>query len=155
WNAGRIVSSGFLVTLTGYLFDKKLAGAKEAAAIQGAWQYSWMVVMGLLAALMALLGTWHLKFLPGDQRSSNAPKGFEEGVKEFVVIWIDLFKKPGILLSMAFILLYRSGEGFIEKIAPLFMLDPVSKGGLGLSNQVLGNINGTFGSLGFMFGTLL
>lgn len=155
WNAGRIVASGFLVTLTGYLFDKKLAGATGAAAIQGAWQYSWMVVMGLLAALMALLGTWHLKLLPADQRATTPPKGLQEGLKEFVVVWVDLFKKPGILLSMGFILLYRSGEGFIEKIAPLFMLDPVAKGGLGLSNQVLGNINGTFGSLGFMFGTLL
>jgi PAT family beta-lactamase induction signal transducer AmpG len=35
------------------------------------------------------------------------------------------------------------------------MMDPVEKGGLGLTNQVLGHINGTFGTLGFMFGALL
>jgi len=155
WNAGRIVASGFLVTLTGYLFDKKLGSGSGAAASTAAWQYSWMVVMGVLAALMALLGAWHSKMLPADQRSFEAPKGVLAGMKEFVETWLDFFQKPGILLGMAFILLYRSGEGFIEKIGPLFMLDPVAKGGLGLSNQVLGNINGSFGTLGFMFGALL
>lgn len=155
WNGGRIVASGFLVTLTGYLFDSKLGGATSEAAKLGAWQYSWMIVMGTLAVIMALLGTWHLKMLPADKRTSTPPTNIAAGVKEFVVVFIDLFRKRGIWLSMLFILLFRSGEGFIEKIAPLFMVDEVSKGGLGLSNQVLGHINGTFGTLGFMFGTLL
>jgi PAT family beta-lactamase induction signal transducer AmpG len=155
WNAGRIVASGFLVTLTGYLFDKKLGVATSEAEKLGAWQYSWMMVMGILAALMALLGTWHLKVLPADQRAFVAPKGFNAGLQEFLEIWIDFFKKPGIFLGLTFILLYRSGEGFIEKIGPLFMLDPVAKGGLALSNQALGHINGSFGTLGFMFGALL
>ena len=33
WNAGRIVASGFLVTLTGYLFDRKLGGATRYKAV--------------------------------------------------------------------------------------------------------------------------
>jgi PAT family beta-lactamase induction signal transducer AmpG len=155
WNAGRIVASGFLVTLTGYLFDKKLGIATGAADKLAAWQYSWMIVMGILAALMALLGAWHLKVLPADQRTFEAPKGFSSGLEAFLKTWVDFFRKPGIWLGMAFILLYRSGEGFIEKIGPLFMLDPVEKGGLALSNQALGHINGSFGTLGFMFGALL
>jgi PAT family beta-lactamase induction signal transducer AmpG len=155
WNAGRIVASGLLVTLTGYLFDKKLGGAVDEAAKLGAWQYSWMIVMGLLAVLMALLGTWHLKMLPADQRSSETPTNVAEGITSFVETIADFFKKPGIWLGLVFILLYRSGEGFIEKIGPLFMLDPVAKGGLGLTNQALGHINGSFGTLGFMFGALL
>jgi MFS transporter, PAT family, beta-lactamase induction signal transducer AmpG len=155
WNAGRIVASGLLVTLTGYLFEKKLAGASGAAAELAAWQYSWMVVMGVLAALMALLGAWHVKVLPADTRATEAPKNVAEGVAEFMRVLVSFVQKPGIVLGMAFILLYRSGEGFIEKIGPLFMLDPVAKGGLGLSNQALGHINGSFGTLGFMFGALL
>jgi len=155
WNAGRIVASGLLVTLTGYLFEKKLGGAVGEAAKLGAWQYSWMVVMGVLAVLMALLGTWHLKMLPADQRSSETPTGLVEGLRAFAATIVDFFDKPGIGLGLVFILLYRSGEGFIEKIGPLFMLDPVAKGGLGLTNQALGHINGSFGTLGFMFGALL
>jgi MFS transporter, PAT family, beta-lactamase induction signal transducer AmpG len=155
WNAGRIVASGFLVTLTGYLFESKLGGAKGEQASFEAWQYAWMVVMGMLAALMALLGTWHLKMLPPDQRAFDAPKNVAEGARTFLVTLLSFCQKKGIILGMTFILLYRSGEGFIEKIGPLFMLDPVEEGGLGLTNQVLGHINGTFGTLGFMFGALL
>jgi PAT family beta-lactamase induction signal transducer AmpG len=71
WNAGRIVASGLLVTVTGHLFERKLGGATDAASKLEAWQYSWMTVMGVLAALMALLGTWHLKVLPRDRRAEE------------------------------------------------------------------------------------
>jgi MFS transporter, PAT family, beta-lactamase induction signal transducer AmpG len=114
-----------------------------------------MIVMGVLATLMALLGTWHLKMLPADQRSSSAPTSVVDGLKAFRATLVSFFQKRGIWLGLAYILLYRSGEGFIEKIGPLFMIDSVAKGGLGLSNQALGNINGAFGTVGFMVGTLL
>lgn len=155
WNAGKIVVTGFLVTLTGYLFEYKLGGAKgEAAAIE-AWQYAWMIVMLVLAVLMGVLGLWHTKFLAADQRVFKAPSSFGEGLKTFWMTLLSFFQKKGIWLGLAFILLYRSGEGFIEKIGPLFMIDAIEKGGLGLSNQAVGTINGTFGTLGFMVGTLL
>ncbi len=155
WNGGKIVASGFLVTLTGYLFEKRLGGASGHAAEISAWQYSWMIAMGLLATLMALLGTWHLKMLPADQRLSETPTGVVDGLKAFLATLVSFFQKPGIWLGLLYILLYRSGEGFIEKIGPLFMIDSVAKGGLGMSNQALGNIYGSFGTIGFMVGTLL
>ena len=155
WNVGRVVASGLLVSLTGYLFEKKLSGGSGAAAEGAAWQHAWMIVMGLVAALMALLGAWHSKVLPQDQRAFEAPKGFNQGLAEFMATLTSFFQKPGIWLGMTFILLYRSGEGFIEKIGPLFMIDPVKNGGLGLTNQALGHINGSFGTIGFMAGALL
>jgi len=155
WNGGKIVATGLLVTLTGYLFESRLAGAHGANAERAAWQHSWMVVMGVIALMMALVAVWHLKVLPADARSSETPTGVAEGLKAFLATLTSFFQKRGIWLGLAFILLYRSGEGFIEKIGPLFMVDPVAKGGLGLSNQALGNINGTFGTIGFMVGTLL
>jgi PAT family beta-lactamase induction signal transducer AmpG len=155
WNVGRVVASGLLVSLTGYLFEKKLGSASGATAETAAWQYSWMIVMGVVAALMALLGLWHSKTLPRDQRAFDAPQGFNQGLGEFMETITSWFKKPGIWLGMVFIVLYRSGEGFIEKIGPLFMIDTVAKGGLGLSNQALGHINGSFGTIGFMAGALL
>jgi PAT family beta-lactamase induction signal transducer AmpG len=155
WNGGRIVASGLLVTLTGYLFDQHIGSGKgNAAAELASWQFAWMVVMMILAALMAVLGVYHIKMLPQDIRTSEAPKGFGGAVSTFWDTLVTFFQKPGILLGIAFILLYRSGEGFIEKIGPLFMMDPVSKGGLGLSNQALGNIYGSFGTVGFMVGAL-
>lgn len=156
WNGGRIVASGLLVTLTGYLFDGHIgSGRGNPAAELESWQFAWMVVMGILAALMALLGVYHVKMLPQDVRTTEAPKGFGGAAATFWDTIVTFFQKPGIWLGIAFILLYRSGEGFIEKIGPLFMMDPAEKGGLGLSNQALGNIFGTFGTVGFMAGALL
>jgi MFS transporter, PAT family, beta-lactamase induction signal transducer AmpG len=155
WNGGKVVASGLLVTLTGYLFEQQMVGASGPGAELSAWHYSWMIVMGVLATLMALLGVWHVKMLPADQRSSRTPTGVVDGLKAFLATLVSFFQKRGIWLGLAYILLYRSGEGFIEKIGPLFMIDSVAKGGLGLSNQALGNINGAFGTIGFMVGTLL
>jgi MFS transporter, PAT family, beta-lactamase induction signal transducer AmpG len=155
WNGGKVVASGLLVTLTGYLFEKRLGGATGHAAEMSAWQYSWMIVMGVLAALMALLGAWHAKLLPADERASATPTGVVEALKAFLATLVSFFQKRGIWLGLLYILLYRSGEGFIEKIGPLFMIDTVEKGGLGLSNQALGTIYGSFGTVGFMVGTLL
>ncbi len=128
--------------------------ALNAVAIS-AWKLSWTLVMFIIGGLMALLGFYHLKMLPQDPKSSNAPVGVGGALSTFGDTITTFFQKPGIWGGIAFILLYRSGEGFIEKIGPLFMIDAVSKGGLGLSNQALGNINGIFGTVGFMAGALL
>lgn len=156
WNGGRIVASGLLVTFTGYLFEQKLGGPSGTPEAEvAAWQYAWMIAMLILGGLMALLGLWHAKVLPQDVRTAEAPKNVADVLLTFGDTLKTFFQKPGIWLGVAFILLYRSGEGFIEKIGPLFLLDPVDKGGLALTNQALGNIYGSFGTLGFMAGALL
>ena len=40
-------------------------------------------------------------------------------------------------------------------MGPLFMIDDRAKGGLGLSNEMLGDINGTFGTGAFIVGSLV
>lgn len=156
WNLGRVIASGILVTFTGTLFRGYLDGREATPELTVAgYQYAWMVVMFILAAMMAALGLYHLKMLPADARTTAAPKSFDEVFGTFADTIKTFFEKPGIGLGVAFILLYRSGEGFIEKIAPLFMLDPADKGGLGLSNEALGHINGSVGTIGFMAGALL
>jgi len=69
--------------------------------------------------------------------------------------WVTFFQKPQIWMMLAVIFFYRFAEGFIEKFGPLFMLDPRSAGGLGLSNEALGFINGTVGTLSFIAGAFL
>jgi PAT family beta-lactamase induction signal transducer AmpG len=58
-------------------------------------------------------------------------------------------------MMIATVFFYRFGEGFIEKIGPLFLMDNRAEGGLGLDNMVLGNINGSAGTIAFVGGTLL
>jgi PAT family beta-lactamase induction signal transducer AmpG len=56
---------------------------------------------------------------------------------------------------IAFAFLFRLSIGFLEKIGPFFMVDPASKGGLGLSNEMLGLIYGTYGLAAVLLGSLL
>lgn len=56
---------------------------------------------------------------------------------------------------ICFAFFFRFGYGFLEKMGPLFMIDSRANGGLGLSNQALGDINGTFGTGAFMAGSIL
>jgi PAT family beta-lactamase induction signal transducer AmpG len=54
-------------------------------------------------------------------------------LSEFLAAFGSFFKKPGVGLTLAFILLYRFDEAQVSKVIPLFLLNPRGKGGLGLS----------------------
>ncbi len=54
-----------------------------------------------------------------------------------------------------FIILYRLAEGLAIKILPLFLKAPVENGGLGLDVSWVGLINGTFGTVAFILGSIL
>ena len=65
------------------------------------------------------------------------------------------FTKKYIWYYIAFIVLYRFGEGFVVKIVPLFLKADRAVGGLGLDNQQIGVYYGTFGAAAFVLGSLL
>jgi len=151
WYGGKILATGLLVSFTGYLH-----GTDGGLGLS--WMESWMVVMGLLAASMFALGVWHRLFLPtgsGPASFDDSSKGFAHAVHEFGDVFSSYFKKKGIGLMLAYVTLNRLGEGLLEKLGPLFMIDSPEKGGLGLDNMAVGNINGTFGSAAFMVGALI
>lgn len=75
--------------------------------------------------------------------------------RTFASAFSSFFSKKDIWVMIAVIFFYRFGEGLIEKIGPLFLLDQRALGGLGLDNVSLGAINGTYGTLGFIVGALL
>lgn len=143
WNMGRILASGPLVMLTAYLLT-----------VTGGYASSWAIVLMLTGAIMAVLGLWHLKMLPEDRRSVDAPRNVREAAATFVDTLRTFFAKPNIWRMIVFILLYRTGEGFLEKISPLFMMAARDKGGLALDNAAIGLI-GTIASGGFMVGAVL
>jgi len=144
WNIGRIIASGLLVTFTGWLHN----------GLGLDWAKTWMVVMGVLAAIMGIAGVWHLNVLPTGGTAKDAPTSVSDAVKTFVDAWTTFFQKKNIVMMLLVVFFYRFGEGFIEKMGPLFMLDEVKAGGLGLNNEALGNM-GSLGTAGFMGGALL
>jgi len=64
----------------------------------------------------------------------------------------SFFQKKGILLAIAFMLLYRLGEAMLVKMASPFLLDPRSVGGLGLSTEQQGLVYGTVGVVALILG---
>ena len=150
WNAGRIFASGLLVSFTGYLHSAE-------HGLGYSWTKSWVVVMSLLALIMLVMGLWHRFALPAGSAeiSSEGAVGLKEMGSSFVAVFTSYFQKKGIVRMLCFVLFYRVGEGFLDKIGPLFLLDKREAGGLGLDNFAVGNINGTFGSVAFISGALI
>ena len=156
WNLGRVLVSGVLVSLTKKVYDYSAGGAAPAGAgPDPAWQTAWAVVMGIVAAIMILSFGWHLVFLPPGQRAPDAPATVGAAMRTTLDAWVSFFKKKQIWMMIVAVFFYRFGEGFIEKLGPLFLKDPRSIGGLELDNYVLGNIIGSVGTLAYIGGTVI
>lgn len=158
YNIAKIVGTGLLVYLAGMLFTAFGGSGSEAtAANYAANRNSWMVVMGIISAVMILIGVYHIFFLPSAPKS-NAPaarRSSREVMHELGSVLLQFFSKRYIWYYIAFIILYRFAEGFVVKIVPIFLKDSVGAGGLGLSNEQIGLYYGTCGAATFVLGSLL
>ena len=155
WNLGRVLVSGSLVSLTQKIFSWAAAGKPTpASGLHPAWFTAWMFVMLLIAGVMGLSALWHFYLLPQGEKAADAAKDVREALRTTGDAWASFFGKPRIWMMISAVFFYRFGEGFIEKIGPLFLLDPRASGGLGLDNGVLGHIN-EIGTIVFVGGTLL
>ena len=144
WNAGFLLASGPLIYFSGGLHESDRN-----------WGSSWMVIMLVIAGVMLLAGVYHSRLLPPGQKATDAPKSFGDAMGTFGHAFTTFFKKKDIWLLIAFAFFYRSGYGLIDKMGPLFMIDDRASGGLGFNNQMLGQINGTYGTAAFIIGSLL
>ena len=163
YNIAKLAATGGLVWLAGWMMDKYSSPVM-----------AWSIVFGVLGALMRVFGLYHWRVLPCSQNGGTAPNGearadgspekgntsatkgektsFWSGLGE---VFSDFFKKKYIWYYIAFIIIYRLGEGFVMKIVPLFLKADTAVGGLGLSNQQIGIWYGTFGAAAFVLGSLL
>jgi MFS transporter, PAT family, beta-lactamase induction signal transducer AmpG len=144
WNAGFLLAAGPLIHFSGVLHEHT-----------GTWGSSWMVIMLIIAGLMVVAGLYHTRLLPPGAAAPDAPRSFGQAMGTFGHAFVTFFQKKDVWRMVAFAFFYRSGFGLIDKMGPLFMIDDRAKGGLGLSNQLLGDINGTFGTGAFILGSLL
>jgi PAT family beta-lactamase induction signal transducer AmpG len=141
FNGAKFLSLGGLVILAGHL--EQQVGAQAA----------WATVFGLLGALMAALGLYHVWALPGS--STSASTSVQGGAAVLADVIRAFFAKPGIWLGILFILLFRTAEGQVQTIGPLFLRDARAIGGMGLSTQEVGAIYGTAGTAAFLVGSIL
>lgn len=156
YNIAKIVATGGLVYLAGFLIEKYTQGNSDTASMLAANQKAWIIIMAILCSVMVLLGIYHLFMLPsGGQNKKKEQKSSKEVMKELGNVLLDFFHKKHITYYIFFIILYRFAEGFVMKIVPLFLKADRAAGGLGLSEKEIGLYYGSYGAAAFVLGSLL
>ena len=110
--------------------------------------------MALLAGIFLVLAAYHWWRLPRPAIDAPVPRG-QRHPRMFLEIFLEFFRKPGLAVTLGFLLLYRFPEAQLLKLATPFLLDSVAKGGLALSNKEVGLAYGTIGLLALTCGGLL
>lgn len=145
WNIGPIVASGGFVFLSGWLHTNYTHD----------WTKAWQIVFALVAVIILAMTAWHWKVMPDGAKAEDAPASLGDAWHILKDAFVTFFQKRDVWLMVGFAFLFRLSIGLLEKIGPFFMVDPVAKGGLGLSNELLGIIYGTYGLAAVLLGSLL
>ena len=140
WNVGRIFSMAFIVYIASYF------GQGETSS----WTIAWCVA----AAVMSALAGYHIFFLPKGS-VPDRPESIKEARATFIDAWIDFFRKPQIWGMLAFVFLFRSGEGLLLGVGHLFLQADSEVGGIGLSLAQKSIIDGTVSTVVSLAGGIL
>lgn len=115
---------------------------------------SWTTTFYLLSIAQVALLIYHAIALPHPNDKSTIPlwngltrRWWHETKTAFTA-------QPHHGIALAFLFLYLIPEGMFLRIAPLFLIDPGSNGGLSLSPQELGLVQGSVGAFSLIFGYL-
>lgn len=148
YRLATILGQGGIVILAGVLEER-----------MGSIPAAWSVTFGALSLLFILIALYHSRILPkpADDRpilEENRVSG-RSIIKEFFGTFGSFFKKRDILIALAFILFYRFPEAQLVKLINPFLLDPVERGGLGMTTAQVGVVYGTIGIIGLTIGGII
>ena len=146
YRLATIFGQGVLVMIAGNL----------QVVYRGAISYSWSLMFYLVMGLFLGLWIWHCVSLP--HPAEDAPRKDASAasiMRESLSTFVTFFQKPQWLVGVLFMLLYRMPEGLLAKVSSLFLVDSPSAGGLGLSPQEYGLVQGTVGVIGLTIGGIL
>lgn len=153
YRLAMISGEGLLIILAGYLETSHLP---KFARSMGNITFSWTITFLIMALCFLVLGLYHFFILPKPAADvPNPQRKADEILREFGLTFISFFKKKNIIVSIAFLLLYRFSEAQLQKIMPLFLIDSLEKGGLGLSTLTYGTIKGVVGTIALILGGII
>ncbi|MDE6197774.1 MAG: MFS transporter [Muribaculaceae bacterium] len=145
-----------------YLFyeaDHKLTTATEARfeGASGNIPMAWLVVFAVLSAFFFVVAAYHSWALPRPASDGQNEAGTTASsiMREFFDTFKTFFRKPQAWTAIAFMLLYRLPEAQLVKLINPFLLDPIDKGGLGLTTGQVGIVYGTVGIIGLTIGGII
>ncbi|GBF80282.1 MFS transporter [Aphanothece sacrum] len=149
-----IFGSGFLVVLAG-----KLAKSWNNISL------SWTAALSVCALIFLAFSIYHFFSLPKFSNYHNKKSDNTENINiheqkqseniNSLQIIASYFRKPKILIILAFILSYRFGEALLIKLSNPFLLDSFAQGGLELSTEEVGLMYGGFGVISLILGGML
>jgi PAT family beta-lactamase induction signal transducer AmpG len=116
---------------------------------------AWTTAFVAVATLFVCIGLYHTLLLP--RPTSDTPRHIaaRDLLKEFAHTFVTFVQKEGALPALLFMLLFRFPEAQLAKMGVLFLMDPISEGGLGLTLEQIGIIQGTLGPIGLTLGGIL
>jgi len=140
WNVGRFFSSTVILLIAAYFCEQETT--------------SWTIAWCFAAAVMATLAGYHMFFLPKGSPGQR-PENFKQVYTTFFDAWVDFFRKPQIWGMLAFVFLFRSGEGLLLGVGHLFLQAPLTEGGVGLTLTEKSLIDGGLSIIMSLAGGLL
>ena len=145
YRIATVAGQGLLVILAGFMEDSS-----------GNIPFAWTVTFGVLSLCFLAAAIYHQFILPKPVTDKPIDNVSAKTVaREFMLTFKTFFTKPHALVAILFMLLYRLPEAQLVKLINPFMLDPVDKGGLGLTTGQVGFVYGTVGIIGLTIGGIL
>lgn len=144
WTLGKVFAAGILISV--------LDGMRATHGWSN--QHMWFVVMMSCAASMIVLWLYHVFVLPTGSVSER-PTSARQVWSDFLGTAVTFFHKRAFWGMIAFVFLYRLGEGLIMMEGQLFLQSAQASGGLGLSAGQVSNIDAIYGTIAFIVGGLI
>lgn len=145
YRIASVFGQGVLVILAGSL-EMRLGNIPRA----------WFMTLMLCSLIFTAITVWHAFKLPSvENRPDDLRPSVSDTLRDMGKAFTTFFAKPGILVAVVFMLLYRLPEAFSVKMLSPFMLDGPDRGGLGLSTAQSGLVYGTVGVIALTIGGVL
>ena len=138
--------------------DPKLTGytSVDYEGLSGNIPMAWSVTFFVLAGLFFVFSFYHRVVLPKpDTDRPHEDLKASVVLKEFGETFASFFRKPQVGAALFFMLTFRFAEAQLLKLINPFLLDPIDKGGLGLTTGEVGFVYGTVGITGLTIGGII
>lgn len=118
--------------------------------------FSWGLIFYALAGLFIAFYLWHSYILPRPKEDvGHHESSASQILHDFLETFASFFRKKQIVIAILFMLLFRLPEALLTPVSQLFLQASSSKGGLALSPQEFGLVNGTVGVIGLLVGGII